>query len=305
MFDYKKIIKNRSTRLKILRALSFIPDKTMVSIQYRIKTGHRLNLKNPQRFTEKMQCYKLFYKDPLMVQCVDKYDVRQYVKSKGLEEILIPCIGVYEASDMINWCSLPNQFVMKDTLGGGGTSVVIVKDKSQVEFERLKAIASSWISSNEREKASGREWPYYSGKKHRVIIEELIEDKNQQRGLIDYKFFCIDGKVEFIYVMGDRKIGESVKVSILDRDFNLLPVTRVGDEVFTGFEKPNNFNDMIRIAETLAKSFPHVRVDLYNVNGKILFGELTFFNASGYMQYEPDQFDYEIGKKWSLPGIFQ
>lgn len=110
MIDYKKIIKSRELRLKILKIFSFIPDKPMVKFQYLLKTGHRLNQKNPKRFTEKLQWYKLYYKNPLMIQCVDKYDVREYVKPKGLEDILIPCYGVYNSPDEIDWGSLPNQF---------------------------------------------------------------------------------------------------------------------------------------------------------------------------------------------------
>ena len=138
MLDYKKIFKQRKTRTKILRALNFIPDKTMLKIQYRIKTGHRLNLKNPRRYTEKLQWYKLYYRNPLMIQCVDKYDVRDYVKSKGLEDILIPCYGVFDSAEEIEWGSLSSAFVMKDTLGGGGTSVAIVKDKNAENLEHLK-----------------------------------------------------------------------------------------------------------------------------------------------------------------------
>ena len=149
-------------------------------------------------------------------------------------------------------------------------------------------------------KGSGREWPYYSGKNHRLIIEEMIESNPSEGGLIDYKFFCFNGKVEFLYVMGDREIGKSVKVSLFDRNFVKLPVSRVGDEEFLKARKPENFDEMISVAEKLSEEFPHVRVDLYNVNGKILFGELTFYNASGYMLFEPDSFDVEIGKRWDI-----
>lgn len=158
MIDYKKIIRSRKTRGKILEFLSFIPDKTMLKIQYRIKTGNKLNLKNPKRFTEKLQWYKLYYKNPLMIQCVDKYDVREYVKSKGLEDILIPCYGVYDSADEVDWDSLPQQFVMKDTLGGGGNSVVIVKDKSTVDLEDLKSTAADWTKIDAHKKGGGREY---------------------------------------------------------------------------------------------------------------------------------------------------
>ena len=185
--DYKKIIKSRSLRLKILRVLSFVPDKTMIKLQYRIKTGRKLDLKNPKRFTEKIQWYKLYYKNPKMIICVDKYDVREYVKSKGLEDILIPCYGVYDSIDQINWDDLPNQFVMKDTLGGGGNSVLIVKDKKMADIEQLKLCGEEWTSINAHVRDAGREWPYYSGKNHRIIIEKYIESKEAEGGLIDRK----------------------------------------------------------------------------------------------------------------------
>jgi len=293
--NYKDIIKSRSVRIKILRLLLFIPDKQMIQLQYRIKTGRRLNLKNPQRFTEKMQWYKLYYRDPKMIQCVDKYDVREYVESKGLDQYLNKCYGVYEDVKDVDWQSLPDQFVMKDTLGGGGISVIIIrnKEKEDPQKQAVKLIGP-------KVKGSGREWPYYSGKNHRLIIEEMIESNPSEGGLIDYKFFCFNGKVEFLYVMGDREIGKSVKVSLFDRNFVKLPVSRVGDEEFLKARKPENFDEMISVAEKLSEEFPHVRVDLYNVNGKILFGELTFYNASGYMLFEPDSFDVEIGKRWDI-----
>ena len=217
--DYKKIITRRSTRQRILSALSFIPDKPMLKLQYRIKTGRKLNLKNPQRFTEKVQWYKLNYKNPLLIQCVDKYDVREYVESKGLSNILIPCYGVFETPSAINWADIPDEFVMKDTLGGGGNSVVIVRDKSKESIEELTKKAEAWVKKGISGKGSGREWPYHSGKNRRVIIEKLIQADEAAGGLIDYKFFCFNGKVEFLYVMGDRSVGQSVKVSIFDRDF--------------------------------------------------------------------------------------
>lgn len=297
--DYKRIIKDRTLRLKILSLFSFVPDESMLRFQYRIKTGRKLDLKNPKRFTEKLQWYKLYYRNPLMIRCVDKYDVRDYVKAKGLERILIPCLGVYDAAEQIDWDRLPNQFVMKDTLGGGGTSVAVVKDLRQEDREALQQKAESWVRRNNRSKGGGREWPYYSGKKHRIIFEQFISTPEGE--LADYKFFCFNGRVEFVYVMGGREIGNSVKVSIFDREFHKLPVRRVGDEEYPDAKRPGCYEDMIQIAEILSADFPHVRVDLYDWEGTVCFGELTFFNASGYMQYDPDAFDEEIGKKFELP----
>lgn len=298
--NYKSIIKSQALRRKILRMLSFIPDKPMIKLQYRMKMGRKLDLKNPKRFTEKLQWYKLYYKNPLMIQCVDKYDVREYVKSKGLENILIPCYGVFDSADDIDWDSLPNQFVMKDTLGGGGNSVIIVKDKTKEDIGELKRRAAEWTRIKAHVKSDGREWPYYSGKNHRIIIEQFINSGSSKVGLIDYKFFCFGGSTEFIYVMGDRRVGERVRVRLVDRNFNWLSVTRVGDEDLGEVEEPKNYKIMLKVAEKLAEEFPHVRVDLYNIDGEIRFGELTFYNASGYMMYKPDEFDIIAGDYFQI-----
>lgn len=300
--DYKKIIKSRSLRLKILEFLSFIPDKLMLKIQYRMKTGRKLNLKNPQRFTEKLQWYKLYYKDPRMISCVDKYDVRDYVRSKGLEEILIPCYGVYDSADEINWESLPNQFVMKDTLGGGGASVVIVTDKNKDNIEELKAKCREWTSVDAHAKSGGREWPYYSGKNHRIIIEKYIESDKESGGLVDYKFFCFDGKAAYLYVVADRDVGNGAGIGIYDSGFRRTDVQRVDERPLKRFvEKPENYEELKKVAEVLSDQYPEVRIDLYDIDGEIRFGELTFFDGSGYMKFDPDKFDFKLGECFKIP----
>ena len=300
--DYKKIIKSRSLRLKILRLLSFIPDKAMLKIQYRIKTGKKLNLKNPQRFTEKLQWYKLYYKNPLMIQCVDKYEVREYVRSKGLENILVPCYGVYNSVDEIDWDALPNQFVMKDTLGGGGISVVIVKDKASADIDQLKKTAAEWTAIDAHKKDGGREWPYYSGENHRILFEKYIDSNSDKGGLVDYKFFCFNGNVACVYVIADRKLSDSAGVGIYDSTFKKMDVSRTDEAPLKRFiEKPVNYEDLKRVAEILSSDFPEARIDLYDIEGEIKFGEITFYDGSGYMKFEPDKFDYELGEKFRLP----
>lgn len=300
--DYKKIIKSRSVRLKILDFLSFIPDKPMLKIQYRMKTGRKLNLKKPQRFTEKLQWYKLYYKNPKMIQCVDKYDVRDYVKSKGLEEILIPCYGVYNSADEIDWDSLPNQFVMKDTLGGGGASVVIVTDKKKEDIEKLKVKCREWTSIDAHAKGGGREWPYYSGKNHRIIIEKYIDSNKDAGGLIDYKFFCFDGSIAYLYVTADREVGNDAGVGIYDSDFRRTEVQRLDKRPLKRFiEKPENYEELKKVAEVLSDRYPEVRIDLYDIDGEIRFGELTFYDGSGYMKFDPDKFDFKLGECFKIP----
>ena len=147
--NYKKIIKSRSARWAILKCLSFIPDKPMLKLQYRIKMGRPLDLKNPQRYTEKLQWYKLYYKNPVMCQCVDKYDVRAYVESKGLGHILNECYGVFDRVEDIDFDALPEQFVLKDTLGAGGNSVIVVTSKAGMDLASVKARLNKWVRSEE------------------------------------------------------------------------------------------------------------------------------------------------------------
>lgn len=300
--DYKNIIKSQSLRRKILKMLSFIPDKTMIKLQYRLKMGRKLNLNNPKRFTEKLQWYKLYYKNPLMIQCVDKYDVREYVKSKGLENILIPCYGVFDTAEEIDWDALPNQFVMKDTLGGGGNSVIIVKDKASENIAELKRRATEWTKIKAHVKSDGREWPYYSGKNHRIIIEKYLDAEDQPGGLNDYKYFCFDGKPVWIYVMADRNLGNGVGVAIYSSDFVKENALRADERPLERvIEKPLTFDLMKEISSRLSEGFPEARIDLYEVDGEVKFGEITFFDGSGYMTFNPDSFDEKFGEAFILP----
>lgn len=302
MIDYKKIIKSRKTRLAILRFLSFVPDSWMVRFQYRVKTGRKLNLKNPQRFTEKLQWYKLYYRDPLMVRCADKADVRDYVASCGLADILVPLIGVYERVEDIDFDALPQQFVIKNTLGGGGNSVLIVTDKASFDWVATKPRLQAWLDADSRRKDAGREWPYYSGKQPRIIIEEYLPSDPAEGGLIDYKFVCFAGKTDYLYAVADRTLGNGAGFGFYDRQFHELDYTRSDErKLERKLTKPENFEKMLRAAETLSRPFPQARLDLYNIDGAVYFGEITFFDGSGYMNYDPDEFDYLLGEEFRLP----
>lgn len=300
--DYKKLIKSRSVRLAILKGLRFVPDRPMIKLQYRIKTGRRLDLKNPRRFTEKLQWYKLFYKDPAMVQCVDKYDVRAYVERKGLGHILNECYGVYDRVEDIDFQKLPRQFVLKDTLGSGGNSVIVVTDQSAMDLDGVKAQLRKWVGENNRAKSGGREWPYYSGKKHRILAERLIAAE-AQGGPVEFKFLCFQGKAEYLYVLADRDLGNKASLGIFDKDYHRLPGRRMDEAPLEcSIPKPKNFDSMREMAQKLAEDFPHARIDFYNENGQIVFGEITFFDGSGYMKFEPDELDFDMGGKFILQG---
>ncbi|MBR0351145.1 MAG: carbonic anhydrase [Clostridia bacterium] len=297
---YKKIIRNQKLRLKILHLLRFIPDKPMLKIQYSIKTGKKLNLKEPKKFTEKIQWYKLNYKNPILPTCVDKYEVREYVKNKKLGNILNELYGVFDKPEDINIDKLPDKFVLKTTNGGGGLNVFICKDKSKFDFEKVK----KELSKAQKNKliSSGREWPYKKIQP-RIIAERFIEHSSNEESLTDYKFYCFNGLPQYLLLINGRE--SKKKKSIYDIDFNLLKYKYDDYDRINDVRKPDNYNEMVKIAAELSKDFPFVRVDLYNTNGKIIFGELTFYPASGYLEkISPDGFDLELGEKFYLKKYF-
>lgn len=294
MNGYKKIIKSQKLRMAILNLLRFVPDKTMISIQYRIKMGRKLNLKNPERYTEKLQAYKLYHRDSLMTKCADKYRVREFIEEKGLGEILCKLYGVYDKAEDIDYDNLPDRFVMKTT-NGSGTNI-ICKDKSKLDREDTNVKLNDWLKRDCY--GLGREWAY-KDIEPKIVVEEFLEDENSKfEGINDYKFLCFGGKAEYIVFDVDRFVGH--KRNIYDTQWNNLNIGTDCDKIDREIEKPEGLEQMIEVANVLAKDFPCVRVDLYWVNGKVYFGELTFYPWTGYVQFDPDEFDFTMGKKFDL-----
>ncbi len=294
---YKKIIRSRKLRFKILRCLRFIPDKPTLKWQYRMKLGRKLNLKDPKRYTEKLQWYKLYYRVPEMTICSDKYAVREFVKSRGLGHLLNELYAVYDTPDDICWDALPNSFAMKAN-NGSGTNY-FVTDKASESPDKMRALAKEWLARSGI--SFGREWGYVNIQP-KIIFERLLP-RDKRNDLPDYKFFCFNGKVFCLYTMIDYTDNHANgKLGFFDRDFNQLPCRRLDYQpIVQPLEKPQNFEKMVEYAEILSAGFPHARVDFYNIDGQILFGEMTFYNASGYTKFEPDSFDYEMGQQFILP----
>ena len=293
--DYKKIFKTPEAREIVLNMVRFIPDKLMLRIQYWIKMGRVMHLRKPERFTEKLQWYKLNYKNPIMSKCVDKYTVREYIKEKNLEEILVKLYAKYNSIDEVEWDTLPNQFVIKTTNGGGGANVVVCKDKNQLDVNTLKR---NLRSKAIKPRTGGREWAYYGLKPGIVVEELLINSERPEAGINDYKFFCYSGKAKYVVVDIDRYIGH--KRNFYDIQWNNLQITSDCPACDREIPKPENLEKMIKIAEKLSEGFPYVRVDLYDVDGKVYFGELTFYPWSAYVQFIPDEADYVLGKDFEL-----
>ena len=272
----------------------WLPDATYLKLLYRFKMGHRLDLKNPQTFTEKLQWLKLYNRKPEYTKMVDKYAVKEYVAKKIGEEYIIPTLGVWDKPEDIDWVSLPNKFVLKTTHGGGGGGVVICKDKAT--FDKTTAIAKLKESMASDIYSYLREWPYKNVPK-RIIAEKFLapEKSPALKDLPDYKFFCFNGKVNFFKVDFGRFVEHHA--NYYDTDGNLLPFGEKSFEPDPSYniELPNNLNEMISLAERLSMKEPFLRVDFYNVNGNIYFGELTFYPASGMGKWTTEEADVIIG----------
>lgn len=281
-----------------MRSVNKISDKEFIQKQYKQKTGEELNLETPKTYNEKIQWMKLNYKNPTLKKCVDKYEVRDYIREKlgnyG-NEILIPLIGVYENIDDVDFEKLPNEFIMK--LTNGSSFNHICKNKNKSEINRIKKKFKKWIKLDYY--AYGREWAY-KDVKNRIICEKLLKPLS---GNIpeDYRFFCFNGKVEFITIDIDSVV-DGIKNSyyyrnLYSRDWNKINATiQYPNKPDYDVEKPKKLDQMINIAEKLSEDFPAVRVDLYYFDEKIYFGELTFYHSSGYQNIEPKSFSEMIGE---------
>lgn len=278
----------------------FLPDKLYLKILFRLSMGYKLNLDNPKTFNEKLQWLKLYNRKPEYTTMVDKYAVKEYVAGIIGEEYIIPTLGVWDKFEEIDFDKLPNRFVLKTTHGGGNTGVVICKDKATFDIEAAKKKLNRSLRSDIY--TNFREWPYKNVKRRIIAEVYMTEEKtpdNPNGDLLDYKFFCFNGEVKVMLIATERQTG--VKFDYFDKDFNHLPFEQGGPNSTKKLEKPQCTDEMWSIARKLAQGIPHVRVDLYYIDGKIYFGELTFFDSSGMAKFSPKEWDYTFGSWIKLP----
>lgn len=266
-----------------------ISDKLYLKTVYECMFSKKLNLDNPKTFNEKLQWLKLYDRKDIYTTMVDKYEVKKYVADIIGKEYIIPTIGVYDRFDDIDFEKLPNQFVIKCTHDSGG--LVICKDKTKLNIKDARKKINKSLKKNYY--YAGREWPY-KNVKPRIIIEKYMEDK-ETKELRDYKFFCFNGVAEFMFLATDRQIGET-KFNFYDMSFKLLPFTQGHPNDLRKIKKPVKFNEMKELAEKLSSNIPHVRVDFYEMNGKVYFGEITFYHFSGFIKFEPEKWDDKFGQ---------
>lgn len=293
----KKILKYiKNPRMIILCLANYhffdwMSDKSYLQMLYLIKMKKKLNLNNPQTFNEKLQWLKLNDRKEIYTKMVDKYEAKQFVAEKIGKEYIIPTLGIYNKFNEINFDNLPNQFVIKCTHDSGG--VVIVKDKKNFNIKQAKKKINKCLKQNFYK--VGREWPY-KNIKPRIIIEKYMEDKND-KNIKDYKFFCFNGRPELMYISEGLENHKTASMSFFDMNFELSSCKRKDYKLLDGkIAKPKNFNKMKELSKILSYGIPHLRVDFYEINGKIYFGELTFTTCSGFIPFEDESWDYKLGE---------
>lgn len=271
-------------------------DSLFLKLRFRVLVGYSLDLDNPQSFNEKIQWLKLHDHHVEYSQMVDKYEAKKIVSSLIGPQYVIPTLGLWDSVDEIEWNSLPDSFVIKATNDSGGN--VICKDKSLFDFK----IAPKKLKRNGNRdySAVSKEYPY-KDVKHRFIAEPFLEDDSGD-GLVDYKFFCFDGEVKFLFVATGR-LKKDTRFDFYDANYCFLPVINGHPNADNLPSKPKNFDEMKEVASRLSKGIPHVRIDLYNIDGRIYFGEFTFFHNSGLVPFSPQKWDYVFGSFLHLPTI--
>lgn len=259
------------------------------------KTGNELSLENPQRYTEKIQWRKLYDKQPIYSVLSDKYAVRQWVARKIGEEYLIPLLGVWDKPEDIDFEKLPNAFVLKTN--NGSSTNIIVRDKSNLNCELARERLRGWLAYPTWF-ANGFEM-HYRDIPPKIIAEKYMMPVDGSADLTDYKFVCFDGKPFMCLVVGTRSTDETL--DYFDMEWKHIDLCRRGmHNAAKVTPKPERFEEMIRLASILSEGFAQVRVDFYELNGSVYFGETTFTSGSGMFNFVPDSFDYLLGDMWNI-----
>ena len=269
--------------------------KAYISYQYKYITHHKLNWKNPTRYTEKLQVLRLYHypHNPLVSKCAGRAGVREYLKEKGYEDLLIKCYGIYDSFDDINFDELPNQFAMKCTHGCAMNYICF--DKSKMDKDALRKQFNKWLKTNYGKQTVEL---HYSPIKPQIIIEELMLENGKLPR--EYKIHVFNGEAKSLYVVTSR--GEDIRYNNYYIDWTPFDGSQFNGWKKTDYplDKPANFEKMVEISEDLAAPFPFVRVDLYNINGKIYFSEMTFTPAKGTLILDDDKCDFEMGEWLSI-----
>ncbi|MBR2883982.1 MAG: glycosyl transferase [Clostridia bacterium] len=292
MIDYRNIIKNREVRLKLIKCLRFIPTKLYLKMVYRIKTGKKLNLKNPTGFNEKLNWLKVNDIHFEYSKYVDKVLVRDFIKEKIGEDYLIPLLGVWDKFDDIDFDNLPEKFVLKCNHDSG--SVKIITDKKSMNIKKLRKFFNGRLNINSY--WLGREFPYKEVKR-KIIAQEFLSQE-EHGDLTDYKFFCFNGEPYMVEVLNDKST--DMKSDLFDMNFERIDARDIYKHTDGAVSRPVHFEQMKEIAKTLSEGFKFVRIDLFETNNKVYYAEHTFFNNGGFWLFEPDEWEQKLGELINL-----
>ena len=294
-YDREKILSAFFLNFNKTKLSHFITDKAMIKMQYRAVFGKKIDLNNPKSFNEKLQWLKLYDRNNEYIKLVDKFEVRSHIKNEIGEEYLIPLLGIWDNCEEIDYAGLPNQFVLKCTHDSG--SVLLCEDKQKFDFQKAKIKLEKSLNKNLF--WHGREWPYKNVKPRIMAEAFMMDDKTTE--LRDYKFFCFNGKVKCVKIDFDRF--KDHRANYYSVNGELLPFGECicPPDFNRKLEMPKNMDKMIELAEKLSAKNSFLRVDFYEVNNKIYFGELTFFPASGFGPFTEEEWDYKLGEYLVLP----
>lgn len=302
----KKIIKyftDKKFRFNVNRKLGFynkMSDEEFLKKAFKVYIGDKLNLETPQTFNEKLQWLKLYNRKPEYTVMVDKYLAKDYVAKAIGEEYVIPTIGVWDKAEDIDFNQLPNRFVLKSN-HNSGLGMYICKDKSKLTEKQIKTVRKNLTKGLKQDYyLTGREWPYKNVPR-KIIAEQYMEDKETGE-LRDYKFFCFDGEPKALFVATDRQAkNKETCFDFFDIEYNHLPIINGHPNAQIPSRKPQHFDKMVELARHLSANIPHVRIDFYEVNGKVYFGEITFYQNSGFIPVYPKEWDKKLGDLINLP----
>ena len=272
---------------------SGIPDDEFLKLEFEVLLGEKLKLEAPETFNEKLQWLKLYNRKPEYSTMVDKHSAKEYVAERMGTDCIIPTLGVWDCFEDIDFDTLPEKFVLKCTHDSGG--VVVCKDKNKLNRRKAKSILEKSLKCNFY--LRHREWPY-KNVKPRIIAEQFLEDMDE---LVEYKMFCFDGKVKMILVCKGQAHSGGRTNDYCDVNLQRLPFTSLNPNSAGELKVPDELPQLISFAETLSKGIPQLRVDTYLADGKIYFGELTFFHNSGFCSFDPPEWDKILGDWITLP----
>lgn len=272
------------------------PDPVYLQIMNHVYMQKPLNLKNPQTFNEKIQWLKLHDRKKEYTKMVDKYTAKKHVASIIGSKHIIPTLGVWDKFDDIDFEKLPQQFVLKCTHDSGG--LIICRDKSKLNIDEARRKINACLK--QRYYWIAREWPY-KNVKPRIIAEQYMEVEGDLE-LTDYKWFCFNGEPQFLYISHGLANHETATIDFYDINHRRMPFKRTDyKSSTTDAPKPRCHDEMIDIAGKLSKNIPFVRIDLYEINGKVYFSEITFSPCAGWLPFDPQEWDYKLGKYIKLP----